>query len=311
METLLKKEWVFIINPVAGNGSASLLIPKLKDMLTRKKIDAELVLTERPGHASELSSAYSKKGIDYIIGVGGDGTINEISRPLVNRRNITIGIIPAGTGNDFIQILGFPDRFSDSDWDIFFECHVKGMDAGKVNGMIFLNGMGLGFDAQVAAENYTEPGKVRKGGKYKYIWHIVKTLLFFREKRMIVISGGERHETDCFINTVSIGRRFAGGFLLTPEAIANDGLLDVCMIKRLSLAERFNILLKVPSGKHISDKRVKYYQTPGLNLEFPAEVPYHVDGELNFSRKFDITLLPEAFTVIYNPDGKHFFRRDQ
>jgi diacylglycerol kinase (ATP) len=305
-----KSKWVFIVNPVAGNGFAMTILPKLKEMINTHGVDAEIVFTERSGHAAELSSKYLDRGFSHIIGVGGDGTINEISRPLVNRRNITIGIIPAGTGNDFIQILGFPDRFSDSDWDIFFESHVKGMDAGKVNGMIFLNGMGLGFDAQVAAENYTEPGKVKKGGKYKYIWHIVKTLLFFREKRMTVISAGDSHETDCFINTVSIGRRFAGGFLLTPEAIANDGLLDVCMIKRLSLAERFNILLKVPSGKHITDKRVKYYQTPGLNLEFPEKVPYHVDGELNFSRKFDITLLPEAFTVIYNPDGKHFFRRD-
>ena len=63
------------------------------------------------------------------------------------------------------------------------------MDVGSVNGIIFLNGMGLGFDAQVAAENYTKDGKVKEGGKNKYIWHIIKTLLFFREKRMTVITG--------------------------------------------------------------------------------------------------------------------------
>ena len=142
------------------------------------------------------------------------------------------------------------------------------MDAGSCNGMIFLNGMGLGFDAQVAAENYTEPGKVKRGSKYKYIWHIIKTLLFFREKRMTVITGTDRHETDCFINTIANGRRFAGGFFLTPKAIANDGLLDVCMIKKLSLFERFSILLKVPEGKHITDRRVNYYQTQALILNF-------------------------------------------
>ena len=122
--------------------------------------------------------------------------------------------------------------------------------------MIFLNGMGLGFDAQVAAENYSEAGKVKKGGKNKYIWHIIKTLLFFREKKMTVITGNGKHETDCFINTIAIGRRFAGGFFLTPKAIANDGLLDVCMIKKLSLFQRFGILLKVPKGTHITDKKV-------------------------------------------------------
>jgi diacylglycerol kinase (ATP) len=304
-----KKEWVFIINPIAGNGFAKSIVPKLKEMIEKHNIDAELVFTERSGHASELSALYFDRGFRYIIGVGGDGTINEIARPLINKKDVVIGLIPAGTGNDFIQILGFPDRFADTDWDRFFNCEVIAMDAGKVNGMIFLNGMGLGFDAQVAAENYTEPGKVKKGGKHKYIWHIVKTLLFFREKRMTVITGIEKHETDCFINTISIGRRFAGGFLLTPKAIADDGLLDVCMIKRLSLAERFSILLKVPEGKHTTDKRVNYYQTPGINLEFSEEVPFHVDGELNFSKKFDVSILPGAINTIYNPDGNHFFRR--
>jgi YegS/Rv2252/BmrU family lipid kinase len=228
---------------------------------------------------------------------------------LVNRKDVVIGVIPAGTGNDFIQVTGFPDRFSEKDWAILFEKNKIGMDAGSVNGMIFLNGMGLGFDAQVAAENYTGPGKVKKGGKHKYIWHIVKTILFFREKRMKVTSGPSTTETDCFINTISIGRRFAGGFFLTPKAIANDGLLDVCSIKKLNLFQRFRIFLKVPKGEHINDKKVIYYQTSGLEIEFPEKVPFHVDGELNFSKYFKVSILPEALNIIYNPDGNHFFRK--
>ena len=86
------------------------------------------------------------------------------------------------------------------------------------------------------------------------------------------------------------GRRFAGGFFLTPRAIANDGLLDVCMIKKLSLFQRFGILLKVPKGTHINDTKVNYYQTPSINLEFSQKVPFHVDGELYFSEKFDVSI---------------------
>ena len=305
----VKRQWAFIINPVAGNGSAKTIVPRLEEMIRKKNINAELSYTERTGHATELSAKYLEKGFTCIIGVGGDGTLNEIAKPLINKKNIFTGLIPAGTGNDFIQILGFPDRFGEKEWDVFFNTNIIAMDAGSCNGMIFLNGMGLGFDAQVAAENYVEPGKVKEGGKHKYIWHIVKTLLFFREKRMIMVSGSEKKETDCFINTIAIGRRFAGGFFLTPKAIANDGLLDVCMIKKLSLIQRFNILLKVPKGEHIFDKKVNYYQTSGLNLEFSEEVPFHVDGELYFSEKFDVTILPSALNIIYNPDGNHFFKR--
>ncbi len=181
------------------------------------------------------------------------------------------------------------------------------MDAGTCNGIIFLNGMGLGFDAEVAAENYSESGEVKKGGSNKYIWHIIKTLLFFREKKMTVLNGTEKKETDCFINTIANGRRFAGGFFLTPRAIADDGLLDICMIKKLSLSERLNILLKVPKGSHISDRRVNYYQTPDIKLEFREEVPFHVDGELYYSSEFDVKILPGALKVIYNPDGNNYF----
>jgi diacylglycerol kinase (ATP) len=308
MDNVIKR-WVFIVNPVAGNGFGKSIVPELREMVKKHNISAEIVFTEKSGHAIELSEKYLGKGFNNIIAVGGDGTFNEVARPLVDKKDVTTGIIPAGTGNDFIQILGFPGRFGDKEWDTFFNGAEIALDAGSCNGMIFLNGMGLGFDAQVAAENYTEPGKVKKGGKHKYIWHIIKTLLFFREKRMTVITCTGSHETDCFINTIAIGRRFAGGFFLTPKAIANDGLLDVCMIKRLSLFERFSILLKVPEGKHTTDKRVNYYQTKGINLEFPEVVPFHVDGELYYSDKFNVTILPEVLKVIYNPDGNHFFKR--
>jgi YegS/Rv2252/BmrU family lipid kinase len=303
------EKWVFIVNPIAGNNFGRTMVPVIEEMIRKHKIDGEVVLTERPGHATELSAAYAEKGIRFIIAVGGDGTMNEVAWSLIGKKDIVAGIIPAGTGNDYCQIPGFPNRFQEKDWDIFFRKNVISQDVGTVNGAIFLNGMGLGFDAEVAAQNYTEVGKVRKGGKDKYIWHIVKTLLFFRERKMIVISNGERQETECFMNTISIGRRFAGSFFLTPKAIANDGLLDVCSIKRLNLFLRFKLLLKVPKGKHITDKHVNYFQTPSIDLEFPKEVPYHVDGELNFARTFNVRLIPGGLNIIYNPDGGHYFKK--
>ena len=303
----LKEKWIFIINPVAGNGFALSLADTLKECISKYDLQADVVYTSKKGHATELSKHYAEAGYQYIIGVGGDGTFNEIAAALINNKEVITGLIPAGTGNDFIQITGFPGRFEEKDWEMFFKKNVITMDAGQCDGKIFVNGMGLGFDAQVAAENYTESGEVKPGGKNKYIWHILKTLLFFKEKRMIVIADGKKSETDCFINTVSIGRRFAGSFFLTPEAIANDGLLDVCSIKRLSLLQRLKILLMVPKGTHIFDRRVNYYQTKKLLLEFPEKVPFHVDGELFFSEKFEIGVLPGALNIIYNPEGNHFF----
>jgi len=308
MADIKNEKWVFIVNPIAGNCFGQTMVSVIEEKIRKHNINGEIILTEYPGHATQLSSDYAKKGTRYIIAVGGDGTLNEVARPLIGNNNIVTGIIPAGTGNDYSQIPGFPNRFSEKDWDIFFRKNVISQDVGTVNGAIFLNGMGLGFDAEVAAQNYTEGGKVRKGGADKYIWHIVKTLLFFRERKMIIITGGDRIETECFMNTISIGRRFAGSFFLTPNAIANDGLLDVCAIKRLNLFQRFKLLLKVPKGEHITDKHVNYFQTASIDLEFSMEVPFHVDGELNFAKKFNVGLIHEGLNIIYNPDGGHYFK---
>ncbi len=310
MNEVQNKEWVFIINPIAGNGYAKTLAPKIEEMIDKYSINASVVFTEKKGHASELAKQFADMDSKYIIAVGGDGTFNEIASSLLHEKNLTIGIVPAGTGNDFIQILGFPNRFNDEHWKTLFEKNTSFIDVGLCNGLPFLNGMGLGFDAQVAAENYTEPGEVKKGGKNKYLFQIIKTLLLYKEKRMTVLSAETKHETDCFINTISNGRRFAGDFFLTPKAIANDGLLDVCMIEKLSLIERFKILTKVPKGTHLQNKKVNYYQSQKIEIEFNEKVPFHLDGELHFSKHFDISILPGAMNVIYNPSGNHFFSKD-
>ena len=303
-----KEKWCFILNPTAGGGFGKELLPELEKQLANRSLDSTILVTERHDHAIELSKQSFEKGCSHIIAVGGDGTMNEVARPLIGQKQVTTGLIPAGTGNDFNQILGFPDRFSQEHWDIFFRQSSIDMDVGEVNGLYFLNGIGLGFDAEVAAKNYVEPGEVVKGsGKSKYFWHIITTLLFYKEGRATISSRDQKNETDCFMNTITVGRRFAGSFLLTPEAIANDGLLDVCMIKKLNLLQRFKILSMVPKGTHITDRKVDYYQTEKILVDFGKKVPFHVDGELYFDTTFKVGLLPSALHIIYNPEGKHFF----
>lgn len=300
-------KWAFIVNPIAGNGSSKQIVPKLKEEIKKHKISAEIVYSEFTGHATELSEEFIRKEFDFIFAVGGDGTFNEVSKPLINNQKIITGVIPCGTGNDFIQILGFPDRFEQEHWDIFFEQNIKLLDVGACNGKTFTNGMGLGFDAHVAAQNYVAPDEVKKGGKGKYVWHIIKTILFYKEKKMKILSQDNKL-VNCFINTVAIGRRFAGGFLLTPKAIVDDGLLDVCFVQEVSVPRRLKILAQVPKGNHLSDEKVIYYQTNNLKLEFEEQVPYHLDGELFYSDKFEISIIQKALNVIYNPNGKHFFQ---
>ncbi|MDF1572136.1 MAG: diacylglycerol kinase family lipid kinase [Bacteroidales bacterium] len=308
MQATAKQKWMFIVNPIAGNGHGKKIIPELESKISQYDIPGEIVATERPGHAIELSARCAAAGYTHIIAVGGDGTMNEVAKSLLDTKGIITGIIPAGTGNDFVQILGYPDRFEASHWDIFFRQHLVMMDYGTCNTIPFLNGMGLGFDAEVAAKNYIAPGETKMGGKGKYLKAILGTLFFFKEYRVMVKRDGNVEETDCFINTISNGRRYGGGFYLTPHAIANDGLLDVCMVKKLGLLKRLDILLKATKGAHTKDRKVHYYTTDHLEVDFGKEVPFHVDGEVFYASKFDVRIYHAKIPIIFNPEGNHFFR---
>ena len=302
-----QEKWVFIVNPTAGNHFAKSLLPKIEQEIEKHQIHALIFTTDYHGHATELTKSAIEQGATFIVAVGGDGTFNEVAKALVGNNEVNLGIIPAGTGNDFIQILGFPNRFEEHHWDLFFKMKTTKMDAGVCNGVHFFNGMGIGFDAEVASQNYVDDGTVRTGGKDKYWWHIIKTLLFYKEKEAKIISDGQTMVTQNFMKTIAIGRRFAGDFFITPKAIANDGLLDVCSIQKLNLLQRFKILTMVPKGEHLKDKHVKYYQTKRIEMEFDKKVPFHVDGELYFSSKFDVKIIPETISIIYNPEGEHYF----
>ncbi len=304
-----KKNWGFIINPIAGNGSAKNYTEKIKEIIQMQSLNAEIVFTERKGHAVEITKDFLNNGFDHIIAVGGDGTFNEVAQNLVGKEHIVFGAVPAGTGNDFIAILGFPKRFSDNEWEIFLKEKTIKMDVGKCNDKYFLNGMGLGFDAQVAAENYKSDMKqdVKKGSKFKYQWHILKTLVSYKELDMKITLDGKTTQSKSFLNTISNGKRIAGGLFLTPDAIVNDGLLDVCLIQELKFFARVKELLHVMKQIHTEDDVVNYFQTKKLLFEFENEVPAHLDGELYFNSRFEISIVPSVLNIIYNPGGDHYF----
>jgi YegS/Rv2252/BmrU family lipid kinase len=303
--------WAFIVNPVAGNGYGAVCGVAAKEMMERHGVTGEIALTRSKGHATELASSLADRGFPIIVGVGGDGTLSEIAQSLAGRKGVTFGAVAAGTGNDFIHILGFPDRFADEQWRVLFEAETLAMDVGRCNGKYFINGMGLGFDAQVAFENYhmENGGEVRGGSKSKYLWHIVKNILLYRERPMRVTMGGRTEERRSFLNTIANGRRLAGGLQVTPRAIANDGLLDYCSTDPLSVPMRLRELVAVTKQTHVGRPEVHYVQTDEITFEFDSEVPAHLDGELIFSTRFQVDVLPGALRMIYNPNGSHYFTR--
>ena len=299
------EKWGFILNPAAGEGRAEKLSAEIQKHIDSFKPGSTLKRTKYTNHATEIAAEYLKEGYTHIIIIGGDGTVNEAARSLVNT-DIVLGVIPAGTGNDFLQISGFREEFSDSDWKEFFSAHHRPIDVGLCNGNYFFNGMGIGFDAEMTAAVTEDRIKTGRISKSKYTYFIVKTLLWYKERIMKFIIDDRESTERSFMTTCSIGRRFAGGFYLTPKAVADDGLLDVLKINPLTLPQRLNILLKVPKGTHLSHRRVDYFTAARLKLEFDHSVSAHLDGELTQSAVFDISLIKGGLNLIVKPEGPHY-----
>jgi YegS/Rv2252/BmrU family lipid kinase len=261
------------------------------------------VHTTAKGHGAEVARDLAARGVRYVVAVGGDGTAHEVVQHLVAHPSVTFGLVPAGTGNDLVELFGFPARFEAADWETFFSGHAIAMDVGRCNERFFLNGMGLGMDARVAAENYVDAAatEVKRGHRAKYLWHIVKTLVTYQEHTVQVTRGGVTDTRRLFLNAINIGRRVAGGLYLTPEALSDDGLFDVCWVEELGLAARLYELMRVMAQAHVGDARVEIFRTERLTFEFDDEVPAHLDGEVIHARRFEVDLVPRALSVLHDP----------
>ncbi len=295
------KKWGFIINPVAGGGRAAKVASEVYFHVSRLGLKAEVIKTSGPGDAVELSSALVDKGCTIIVAVGGDGTVNEVVNGIAGK-GVVLGVVPAGSGNDFVHLLGFPEKFTEFHWNALARAETRKMDLGICNGRYFINGMGFGFDAHIASE------VARTGNRRAYMLSVLKSLFSYRATEVVSIINNTAVKRKCFLKTIGIGRRFGGGFLLTAKALPDDGLFDICTADELSLVQRIKLLLKVRRGCHVGYPGVKYYRLASpVVIQCETEMPYHLDGEVFYDSRFEIQLLPSAIDVIINPSGRHCF----
>jgi diacylglycerol kinase (ATP) len=281
------KEYTFIVNPEAGRGHGRKLVEPLQNELNARGIDYELLLTTRGGQAMEFARNGSGP---VVVAVGGDGTLNEVVNGL-NDRHRAIGIIPAGSGNDFIKSLRYPRALS-SALDIILSGKVRKVDAGVItctstsratgtvetHDRVFINGVGVGFDAAVAARMRTIK---HLSGTAVYVMAVLQTLGKFKAPTFrMAVDGVERVSTNLLI-AIGNGRCAGGSFYLTPEAVIDDGALDICVIKDVSVTKILRVMPFVMVGRHGKIKEVSFLKARDEIL-IDSNDPYfvHADGEV-------------------------------
>lgn len=301
-----------VLNPASGNGTAEKKYKAVQAALFAGGLGFDEARTSGRHDATTIALEAKRSGYEDMIAVGGDGLVHEIVNGLLRASEEnpveTLGIIPVGSGNDFIKMI--PAK---PDWHDGVERVLRGFrrwfDVGKVNAdhlvagfhegaQYFVNGLDTGFGAQVATHVHDVPFLT---GTAMYLVGILGTLSHYCIPRVkITLGDGKVIEQTSAMVVASNGRCFGGGFWITPKAEVDDGLLDVIIADGLGRAGILSLLPKVMHGQHLGDRRIKYLQTPQLTIESTDPLIVEADGELPYltAHKVEVEILPKHLRVI-------------
>jgi YegS/Rv2252/BmrU family lipid kinase len=299
---------LIILNPWAGRGAAGQRRGDLEAALTQAGVPFDLVTTHARGGATELAWQAIERGYDPIVAVGGDGTINEIVNGIKGAetslgRRARLGIIPLGTGSDFIKTLDGVDANDIAGGVRRIASGVlHTVDIGRVqvadgDTRYFINAVGMGLDAQVAAESLK---LTRLKGMAVYLVAIIRALANYRAHPMTVEYDGQRLHRRLLFASIANGRCQGAGFWLTPSALIDDGLLDLCLVDNMRLDQIIRHIPRLMEGTHTSLKQVTMGRARNIRVTCSAPLPVATDGEVISIAARDIIVetLPAALEVL-------------
>jgi YegS/Rv2252/BmrU family lipid kinase len=286
--------YYFIVNPTAARGKAARVGEKVRALCKERKVDFQLVYTDKPGDATELAAGVKNK-FECIVAIGGDGTINEIINGLIGGSS-KLGIVPVGSGNDFVRALKLPHNLTKA-FNILLAMKTRAIDIGQAGNRFFQNGLGIGFDAWVVQETK----KVhRLRGTAIYLYSVLKTIYSYKPPVVKIEYKDVRREEKFYMITIGNGISLGGGFKLTPNALLDDGLFDLNIIRDSKKWEVYRNLLSVFTGKHIYLEQVTTDRADKISFRSNESFAAHVDGELlslNLNA-LDVKILPKAVEIV-------------
>ena len=300
----MKKKAIFVMNLISGTSSKAGVPDLIENNLDKEKFDYEIVVTEYAGHASEIASRAKDNGVDLVVAVGGDGTVNEVARAIVHS-DTALGIMPCGSGNGLARHLLLPMNLRKS-LDIINAFDVRDLDYGIINGHPFFCTCGMGFDAFVS-QKFAEAGK---RGPITYAENILREGLKYKPETYVLEDENGTNQYKAFLISCANASQYGNNAYIAPQASMSDGLIDVIIMEPFDVFEAPQISIDMFNKTLDKSSRIKTFRTKRLHIHRSKPGMIHYDGDpVMTTADVDVVLVEKGFKVVVNPDADKRLRR--
>ena len=270
----------FIFNPSSGRPKRNAgILPLMRDFIAARAIEADICCTEGPGHATELARDAVNAGYLRVVAVGGDGTVNEIAQALIHTP-AAMGLVPCGSGNGLALHLGLPKTPEGAlDLAAGTTGRVAEMDTGSANGLVFVNAMGLGLDAEVARRF----NGLAKRGLPAYARTALAAFFSRRTERCHISAGNQRETMDVLLIAVANSDQYGNNARIAPHARVDDGLLDLIAVRPVGHIAACILGARLFTNSIDRSTKVRRLRAAKFMIERPAAGLIHTDGETHMA----------------------------
>jgi len=289
----VKKKIRFIINPASGNKNKAGIEHIINKLLDINKFSYDIKYTTHRFHATEIARDAVKDGFYMVVAIGGDGTVNEISKALINSE-VLFAIIPIGSGNGLARFLNIPLKI-ESAIKTINTCKCFKMDTIQINDEYFVNMAGVGFDAHIAHlfANYG------KRGLKSYIRLIIKEFSTYKNKTYQLIIDNKPITVNAFLISFANSSQFGNNAHIAPLAEINDGLVDICILKKFAWWKSMFIAIHMFSKTLVKSKYYQVIKAKEIEITMPENLQMHIDGDpIIFNSIAKIKINPESLNII-------------
>ena len=295
---------IFIVNPISGKGAALQLEPALKAALERTDLDWEIYHTKAPGDATEFVRRTAAETPARFYACGGDGTLHEVIAGVMDFPESAVGVIPAGTGNDFIKSFADPTAFRDPMKQLNGTLHK--IDLIKAGEHFAANVINIGFDCEVVAWVAAHRNNPLCRGTLAYLLGVLNILFRKLGLELRFKRNGREEKGRYLLCTAANGQFYGGGFRPAPRAALDDGLIDFATVRKVSRLRFLSLLPSYRTGGYIDRKDVKDILTTDrcskVEIAAPEGGNICIDGEIYPFTEITLEILPGVVNFIL-PEG--------